>query len=273
MSKFRNRLSVEGLEARWTPAASSIGFAAAAGQMMAGMAFFQAVSKDPGWMFNSAFKPFVAEKMQQTYGSAHSAQTTFQDVRSVWQAQIDQNPANAEVEGPVMMTIAGLEGVAQAEATLAQTVGNWIGVSVVPSTPTPPTPTPKPTDAGMTNTMPDPNSPSFVQQGTQGLKVWDVVTGTGAPVAAGDTISVFYSGWLASNGTKFDSRRSPASPATFALSGLIQGWQQGVPGMKPGGIRRLFVPAALGYGATGSPPNIPGNADLVFEIKLISHHA
>ena len=74
------------------------------------------------------------------------------------------------------------------------------------------------------------------------------------------------------NGTKFDSRRSPAAPATFSLSGLIQGWQQGIPGMKPGGIRRLFVPAALGYGAAGSGSTVPANADLVFEIKLISHH-
>ena len=95
--------------------------------------------------------------------------------------------------------------------------------------------------------------------------------GVGAPLAAGGSVTVFYTGWLAANGTKFDSRRSPAAPATFALSGLIQGWQQGLLGMKPGGIRRLFVPAALGYGAAGSPPSIPANADLVFEIKLISH--
>ncbi|HEX3152849.1 MAG TPA: FKBP-type peptidyl-prolyl cis-trans isomerase [Gemmataceae bacterium] len=125
----------------------------------------------------------------------------------------------------------------------------------------------------MVNTMPDPTSSNFLPVGTAGLKSWDVVVGTGTPVAAGDSITIFYTGWLASNGTKFDSRRSPADPITFSLNGLIQGWQQGIPGMKPGGIRRLFIPAALGYGAAGSPPNIPANADLVFEIKLISHHA
>jgi FKBP-type peptidyl-prolyl cis-trans isomerase len=125
----------------------------------------------------------------------------------------------------------------------------------------------------MTDTMPSPTDPSWVAVGAQGLKTWDVVQGSGTPVAAGDSITVFYTGWLASTGTKFDSRRSPAAPATFALTGLIQGWQQGIPGMKPGGIRRLLVPAALGYGAAGSPPNVPANADLVFEIKLISHHA
>jgi FKBP-type peptidyl-prolyl cis-trans isomerase len=126
-----------------------------------------------------------------------------------------------------------------------------------------------PTDAGMTNTMPDVNDPSWVA-GANGLKTWDVVTGTGTPVTASSSITVFYTGWLASDGTQFDARRSPSAPITFALSGLIQGWQQGIPGMQPGGIRRLFVPAALAYGAAGSPPNVPANADLVFELKLIS---
>lgn len=126
-------------------------------------------------------------------------------------------------------------------------------------------------DSGMTNTMPSPTDPAWVA-GANGLKTWDVVVGTGTPVTAGQSIKVFYSGWLASNGTLFDSRRSPAAPADFSLTSLIQGWQQGVPGMKPGGIRRLFIPAALGYGAAGSPPNVPPNADLIFEIKLVSSH-
>jgi len=124
-----------------------------------------------------------------------------------------------------------------------------------------------PTDAGMTDTLPDKNAPDWVPLGTSGLKTWDVVVGQGDPVQTGDSIQVFYTGWLL-NGTVFDSKRSPAPPATFALSGLIQGWQQGIPGMKPGGIRRLYVPSALGYGVNGSPPNIPANADLIFEIKL-----
>jgi hypothetical protein len=127
-----------------------------------------------------------------------------------------------------------------------------------------------PPDSGMTDTMPDPNAPEWVAQ-ANGLKTWDVVTGTGAAVQAGDSITVFYTGWLASNGTVFDSRRSPADPVTFQLNNLIQGWQQGIPGMQNGGIRRLFVPSALGYGSAGSPPNIPPDADLVFEIKVISH--
>jgi FKBP-type peptidyl-prolyl cis-trans isomerase len=127
-------------------------------------------------------------------------------------------------------------------------------------------------NSGMTATMPAVTDSHWVA-GANGLKTWDVVTGSGTPVAAADKISVFYTGWLASNGTSFDSRRSPSASADFTLTNLIQGWQKGLIGMKPGGIRRLSIPAALGYGATGSPPKVPANADLVFEIKLVSTNA
>lgn len=125
------------------------------------------------------------------------------------------------------------------------------------------------TDAGMVNTIPDVNAPDWVTR-AGGLKVWDTVTGTGdRAVSPTSTITVFYSGWL-TDGTLFDSARAVGSPATFALTNLIQGWQQGLIGMKPGGIRRLFIPSALGYGSAGSPPKVPANADLVFEIKLVA---
>jgi hypothetical protein len=123
------------------------------------------------------------------------------------------------------------------------------------------------TDAGMTNTLPDVNATNWVPTGT-GLKVWDIQTGTGTPVVSASNITIFYTGWL-TNGTVFDSRRSPSSPITFPLANLIQGWKEGLLGMRPGGIRRLLIPPELGYGQAGSPPNIPPNATLVFEIKLI----
>lgn len=171
---------------------------------------------------------------------------------------------------------AGGSGVAGMNAQIAQHVGNWLGFNVVPPPivippppPPPPPVPPKPTDAGMTNTVPDANAPQWVLQ-QNGLKTWDIVEGKGDPVVAGDSIKIFYTGWLL-NGTSFDSKRSPDDPITFQLNNLIEGWKQGIPGMKPGGIRRLYVPSALGYGAAGSGANIPPNSDLIFEIKLISH--
>lgn len=125
------------------------------------------------------------------------------------------------------------------------------------------------TDAGMTSTTTPPaaNDPNWVAQ-ANGLKTWDVQTGTGPAVTSASTVSVFYTGWLL-DGTVFDSAHTAGAPVSFSMAGLIQGWQQGIPGMQPGSIRRLYVPAALGYGSTGSGI-IPPNADLIFEIKLIA---
>jgi FKBP-type peptidyl-prolyl cis-trans isomerase len=97
-----------------------------------------------------------------------------------------------------------------------------------------------------------------------------VQVGTGATVVSSSTLRVFYTGWLASNGTEFERSRTTGAPTTFALSGVIQGWQQGLPGMKVGGIRRLLIPAALAYGNNPPPGSgIPPGADLIFEVKLL----
>jgi FKBP-type peptidyl-prolyl cis-trans isomerase len=99
----------------------------------------------------------------------------------------------------------------------------------------------------------------------------DRVEGTGAVVAQGDTVTCHYTGAVAKTGTVFQSSRDFGKPISFPLSGVIAGWTQGVPGMKVGGTRRLLIPAALAYGAT--PPygsGIPANADLVFDIELVS---
>jgi peptidylprolyl isomerase len=84
------------------------------------------------------------------------------------------------------------------------------------------------------------------------LVIKDVTAGTGAVVKAGQTLSVDYIGVACSTGVIFDSSYSRNQPASFALSGVIQGWQQGIPGMHVGGERLLGIPAALAYGA--SPP-------------------
>ena len=122
------------------------------------------------------------------------------------------------------------------------------------------------TDAGMSDTAPAESDPNFVPTGS-GLAVWDVQVGSGTAVTADDTVTVFYSGWL-TDGTLFDSARTDGQPATFPLSNLIAGFREGMVGMQPGGIRRFRIPPELGYGAAGSPPNIPSNATLLFEVKL-----
>jgi FKBP-type peptidyl-prolyl cis-trans isomerase FkpA len=251
MQSPRVRLRVEGMEDRLTPATAFDLYSAAA-QTAAGAAFFRAVSTDPEWMFVAANQSFVQAKLRSIFNGAQSALTSV---------------GTGGFGGPM----GGLTVQAMANQRIALQLGNMIGVAVAPPVVTPVKPTPKPTDAGMTDTMPDPNAANWVPVGAAGLKTWDVTVGTGTPVATGQSVNVFYTGWLASNGTKFDSRRSPSAPATFALSGVVQGFSQGLIGMKPGGIRRIFIPSALGYGAAGNPPAVPANADLIFEVKLISH--
>ncbi len=104
------------------------------------------------------------------------------------------------------------------------------------------------------------------------LQIEDVVVGTGKEVHLGDTVHVRYTGTLM-NGRKFDSSYDHGDqPAEFKLEegGLIKGWLDGMKGMKEGGKRKLTIPSEMGYGAAGSPPNIPPNAGLKFEIELVS---
>ena len=103
-----------------------------------------------------------------------------------------------------------------------------------------------------------------------GLKYQDVKEGTGDAATAGKNVSVHYTGWL-TNGTKFDSSKDRGQPFEFPLGGgrVIRGWDEGVQGMKVGGVRKLTIPPELGYGARGFPGAIPPNATLVFEVELL----
>ncbi len=101
-----------------------------------------------------------------------------------------------------------------------------------------------------------------------GLEIWDVTEGTGEPVPANAKVKVHYTGWL-TDGTVFDSSKKRGQPIEFGLNQVIQGWSQGIPGMKPGGVRRLKIPSDLGYGARGAGGSIPPNATLVFEVELL----
>lgn len=106
--------------------------------------------------------------------------------------------------------------------------------------------------------------------GPSSLTVEDLVVGTGATAAAGDTVTVHYVGTLL-NGTKFDSSYDAGRPFTFKIGAgqVIAGWDQGVPGMKVGGKRRLTIPPSLAYGNQAVGP-IPPNSTLRFDIELLS---
>ena len=129
-------------------------------------------------------------------------------------------------------------------------------------------PAPAGDDSGMVSSAPPADAPEW-KPGPGDMKVWDVKEGEGEACKPGAQVVIHYTGWL-TNGTKFDSSRDRGQPADFGLGGLIKGWQEGIPGMKPGGIRRLLIPAEWGYGSRGSPPTIPGGATLIFEVKLLS---
>ena len=98
-----------------------------------------------------------------------------------------------------------------------------------------------------------------------GLQYWDIVVGTGATAAPGNTVKVHYSGFL-TTGEKFDSSRDRGEPFSFPLGGgqVIKGWDEGVAGMKVGGQRQLRIPPQLGYGADRSGRRNPAQRDTDF---------
>jgi FKBP-type peptidyl-prolyl cis-trans isomerase len=103
-----------------------------------------------------------------------------------------------------------------------------------------------------------------------GLQYIDVVAGSGDEARPGQNVSVHYTGWL-TTGAKFDSSRDRGRSLTFRLDpgSVIQGWVEGVAGMRVGGQRRLIIPPEMGYGSQGYPPVIPPNATLIFDVELL----
>lgn len=103
-----------------------------------------------------------------------------------------------------------------------------------------------------------------------GLQIEDIKVGEGACAEVGQQVIVHYTGWL-TNGDKFDSSKDRNDPFQFPLGrrNVIAGWDEGVQGMKIGGVRKLTIPPELGYGARGAGGVIPPNATLVFEVELL----
>jgi FKBP-type peptidyl-prolyl cis-trans isomerase FkpA len=109
------------------------------------------------------------------------------------------------------------------------------------------------------------------------LQTIDRTVGGGTEATPGREVTVHYTGWLYNatapdnRGTKFDSSRDRGKPFPFRLGGgdVIRGWDEGVAGMRIGGVRTLIIPPDLGYGAQGAGGDIPPNATLVFEVELL----
>lgn len=105
----------------------------------------------------------------------------------------------------------------------------------------------------------------------KGLRYLDLEVGEGEEARPGMMVQMHYTGWL-EDGTRFQSSLDSGQPFAFQLGRgrVIQGWDKGVVGMREGGRRKLEIPSPLAYGRRGNPPQIPKNANLVFEVELIA---
>lgn len=118
--------------------------------------------------------------------------------------------------------------------------------------------------------------PAMTQNITELQKI-DTQVGSGREAEVGFNVTVHYTGWLydaaaeGGKGKKFDSSLDRSSPFNFFLGGgqVIQGWDEGVQGMKIGGKRTLIIPSEMGYGARGAGGVIPPNANLIFDVELL----
>ncbi len=160
-----------------------------------------------------------------------------------------------------LATIAGLAAVAVAFASDMNQPSDAAPASGQPvqAAPQPVTPT----------AIPVPELPIVSKSEVEGIIIEDMKIGDGYEVKEGGAVVAHYHGTLKEGGKKFDSSFERGEPIGFPLSGVIAGWQKGVPGMKVGGIRRLTIPAKLGYGEQGAGADIPPNSDLVFVIQLM----
>jgi peptidylprolyl isomerase len=101
------------------------------------------------------------------------------------------------------------------------------------------------------------------------LVIEDLTIGTGDEATAGSKVTVHYVGVAYSTGEEFDSSWARNEPITFGLNQVIAGWQQGIPGMKIGGRRKLVIPPHLGYGDRGAGAAIKPGETLIFVVDLL----
>jgi FKBP-type peptidyl-prolyl cis-trans isomerase len=160
----------------------------------------------------------------------------------------------------VVMLAAGCKEAAQNSSSTSATQ-TGVGATVTGDAPAAATPATPPEAAG-----------GKVHKLASGLQYEDVVVGSGKMAEPGMNVSVHYTGYLTDEAkTKFDSSLDRGQPFQFQLGAgqVIQGWDEGVKGMRIGGKRKLTIPPDLGYGARGASGVIPPNATLLFDVELL----
>ena len=191
-----------------------------------------------------------------TWGAARSLSTDDLSVEDVLTAL--QEEGDGSLPGGVRVDCAGIVPTTTSRPSTSTTTPP--SQTVAPGTPCVPLAVPLPEGAPAFEIPLGPPPADLVTE--------DLVIGDGAEVPAGATVTLNYVGVSCSTGQIFDESYGRGAPATFPLSGLIQGWQDGIPGMRVGGQRLLVIPPDLGYGPEGRPPQILGNETLIFLVSL-----
>ena len=146
-------------------------------------------------------------------------------------------------------------------------IGAGVAMKMSETPPPPPEPEVAPTAAPPATDVP--KTGASVAPTTKLQKI-DLVVGKGKVAKTGDHVTMHYRGTL-TNGTIFDEsyKRGEPFPVTLGAGEVIKGWDEGIPGMKEGGKRKLIIPPDMGYGERGAGSDIPPNATLVFEVELL----
>ena len=162
--------------------------------------------------------------------------------------------------------VAATKATATASARAAEASPTAFAQAVLTATSGSPTPAAGPASPPAVNATPT--------KLADGLQYIDIKVGSGAIAQKGSSLQVEYTGWLASSGKKFDSsydrQGQPFTVSPLGQAQVIAGWNEGLLGVRAGGMRRLIIPDALAYGAQGYPPTIPANATLIFDVTVIS---
>lgn len=299
MEPLRFRPRLEAIEDRVTPAVTPTEVFAAAFQTQFTQQMLTGLLDHLDEPMNVYEQPFWSSFLPSVVQDSRAAHDDLAEFANGLQTQTESDDTLAAAMAPSLANARALQNQAANNAFTAGVIAMHFGVpqtTVFPAPTPPPPPAPFPggapfpddneplnpqDESGMTAAQPSLAASEWKDIGN-GLRIWDVVEGTGEAAVTGDKVSAQYTGWLADGprvGEVFDSTRTifdgDGKPANFSLNQVINGWKLGIPGMKVGGIRRLDIPADLAYGATGSPPgapadqqSVPPNSRLVFEVKL-----